>query len=84
MNKIINIKEKINEIRENKKNTKKSMERKVGSLKRSIKSTINISILWQQGREGEERLISAIIKQRKTGVGGCYLETRGGSPHPRG
>jgi hypothetical protein len=25
----------------------------------------------------EERLISATVKQRKTGVGECYLETRG-------
>jgi hypothetical protein len=40
--------------------------------------------LWQEGREGEERLMSVIVKQRKTGVGECYLETRGESPHLRG
>jgi hypothetical protein len=36
------------------------------------------------GRQGErrERLMSAIVKERKTGVGECYLETRKGSPHP--
>jgi hypothetical protein len=39
--------------------------------------------VWQEGREGEERLMSAIMKPRKTGVGECYLETRGGSPCPR-
>jgi hypothetical protein len=32
---------------------------------------------------GEERLMSAIVKQRKTRVGECYLETREGSPRPR-
>jgi hypothetical protein len=28
-------------------------------------------IVWQEGREGEERLMSATVKQRKTGVGEC-------------
>jgi hypothetical protein len=37
------------------------------------------------GRQrGEERLMSATVKQRKTGVGKCYLEIRGGSLHLRG
>jgi hypothetical protein len=40
------------------------------------------NVVGRQG--GEERLMSAIVKQRKTGVGECYLETRGGSPRPRG
>jgi hypothetical protein len=40
--------------------------------------------MWQEGREGEERLMSASVKQRKTGVGDCYLETREESPHARG
>jgi hypothetical protein len=39
--------------------------------------------MWQEGREGGERLMSATVKQRKTRVGKCYLETRGGSPRPR-
>jgi hypothetical protein len=38
----------------------------------------------QEVREGEKRLMSSTVKQRKTRVGECYLETRGGSPHPRG
>jgi hypothetical protein len=29
--------------------------------------------MWQEGREGEERLVSATVIQRKTGVGECYL-----------
>jgi hypothetical protein len=29
--------------------------------------------MWQEGREGEERLMSATVKQMKTGVGECYL-----------
>jgi hypothetical protein len=41
-------------------------------------------IMWQDGREGKGRLMTAIAKQRKTGVGECYLETREGSPHPKG
>jgi hypothetical protein len=40
--------------------------------------------MWQEGREGGERLMRATVKQRKTGVGECYLETRGGSLHLRG
>jgi hypothetical protein len=33
------------------------------------------------GRQEEGREIrSATVKQRKTGVGECYLETKGGSP----
>jgi hypothetical protein len=35
-------------------------------------------------REGKETLMSATVKQRKTRAGECYLETREGSPHPRG
>jgi hypothetical protein len=38
--------------------------------------------VWQEGREEEGRSMSAIVKQRKTGVGECYLKTREGSPHP--
>jgi hypothetical protein len=35
------------------------------------------------GRQGgEERLTSATVKQRKNGVGECYLETTEGSPDP--
>jgi hypothetical protein len=41
-------------------------------------------MVWEEGKEGEERLMSGTVKQRKTGVGECYLEIRGGSPHPRG
>jgi hypothetical protein len=38
-----------------------------------------------EGKQGgEERLMSATVKQRKTGVEECYLETRGGSCHPTG
>jgi hypothetical protein len=40
-------------------------------------------VLWKEGREWEERLMSVTVKQRKTGIGECYLDTRGGSPHPR-
>jgi hypothetical protein len=40
--------------------------------------------LWQEVREGEERLMSATVKHRKTRVGECYLETRGGSLSHRG
>jgi hypothetical protein len=40
--------------------------------------------LWQEGREREERFKSAKVKQRKTRVGECCLETRGGSHCPRG
>jgi hypothetical protein len=40
--------------------------------------------MWQEGREGEERLMSATVKQRKTRVGECHLETTGGSPCYRG
>jgi hypothetical protein len=40
----------------------------------------DLRALWQEGREEEERLMSATVKQRKTGVGECYLETREGSP----
>jgi hypothetical protein len=29
--------------------------------------------MWQEGREGEQRLMSATVKQRKTRVGECYL-----------
>jgi hypothetical protein len=35
-------------------------------------------MLWQEGREGEERLMSATVKQRKTGVGECYLKPEEG------
>jgi hypothetical protein len=35
-------------------------------------------VVWQEGREAEERFMSATVKQRKTGVGECYPETRGG------
>jgi hypothetical protein len=39
-------------------------------------------LVWQEGRErGWE---SATVKQRKTGVGDCYLEAREGSHLPRG
>jgi hypothetical protein len=31
-------------------------------------------------QKGEEKLMSAIVKQRKTGVGECYLEARERSP----
>jgi hypothetical protein len=41
-----------------------------------------IAVAGRQG--GEERFMSATVKQRKTRVGECYLETRGGSPCPRG
>jgi hypothetical protein len=40
--------------------------------------------MWQEGREREERLMSATVKQRKTRVEECYLETRGVYPLPRG
>jgi hypothetical protein len=37
------------------------------------------------GRQGGGREIKiATVKQRKTGVGECYQETREESPHPRG
>jgi hypothetical protein len=37
------------------------------------------------GKQGGRReIMSATVKQRKTGVGECYLETREGSPCPRG
>jgi hypothetical protein len=48
------------------------------------KFTVILMGLWQEGREGEGILMSAIVKQRKTRVRECYLETRKGSPHPRG
>jgi hypothetical protein len=38
----------------------------------------------RKAEKGEERVISATGTQRKTRVGECYLETRGGSPRPRG
>jgi hypothetical protein len=39
--------------------------------------------VWQEGREGKERLMSATLKQRKNRVRECYLETREGSLLPR-
>jgi O-glycosyl hydrolase len=47
------------------------------------KSLASGKALWQEGREVEERLMSGTVKQRKTGVRECCLETRAGSPHPR-
>jgi hypothetical protein len=38
--------------------------------------------MWQEGSEGEGRLMSATVKQRKTGVGECYLETEKGHLTP--
>jgi hypothetical protein len=35
-------------------------------------------VVWQEDRKGEEQLMSATVKQRKTGVGEYYLETREG------
>jgi hypothetical protein len=40
------------------------------------------NVAGMQGRGGER--LSATVKQRKTGVEECYLETREGSPCPRG
>jgi hypothetical protein len=50
--------------------------------KKGKKYSMVKEVLCQEGREGEERLMSATVKQRKTRVGECYLETRGGSPRP--
>jgi hypothetical protein len=38
--------------------------------------------MWQEGMEEEERFMSATLKQTKTKVGGCDLETRGGHLTP--
>jgi hypothetical protein len=45
----------------------------------SIKG-VNVAGRWGGGRE----IMTATVKQRKTRVEECYLETRGGSPCPRG
>jgi hypothetical protein len=34
--------------------------------------------MWQEGREEEGRLVSATVKQRKTRVVECYLESEKG------
>jgi hypothetical protein len=41
-------------------------------------------ILWQEGREGKQKLMSATVKEKKTRVGECSLETGKGSPGSRG
>jgi hypothetical protein len=43
-----------------------------------------MTVLWQEGREWEDRFMSVTVEQRKTGVQEFCLETREGSPHPRG
>jgi hypothetical protein len=48
---------------------------------KDIKTNSNEDLV--AGRQGGGKKINECYKQ-KTGVGECYLETRGGSPHPRG